>query len=125
MILLDTHTLVWALEDHPRLGPRARDLIASSSARFVSSISHAEATIKAMRGKLRIDVDFPAAVAQAGFESLPLHDRHVAGLRAFESLVGHDPFNRLLIAQAHVDRLTLVTADRVLLEFDGTFDATR
>lgn len=116
MILLDTHSLLWALADDPKLGPSARNLIATSSVRFVSAVTHAELTIKSMGGKLRIGEDFAARVSSAGFESLPLHERHVGGLRAFDTLIKHGPFDRLLLAQAKVDGLRFVTADRALLD---------
>lgn len=125
MILLDTHTLIWLLEDSPRMGPRTRDLISSSAPRFASAISHAEITIKSMRGKLKPIANLWDLLPDFGLEPLPLLDRHVSGLPAFETLVRRDPFDRLLLAQAHVDGLTLITADEVLLECERTFDATR
>lgn len=124
MIILDTQALLWAAEDSPRLGPVARATIASSFPRYVSAISHAELSIKSMRGKLKIRPDLAEQLAGAGFEPLPLHERHIAGLWPLTDLVRHDPFDRLLLAQAHVDGLTLVTSDRVLLDFHGTLDAT-
>ena len=125
MILFDTQTLIWALEGEPRIGPRTRDLIATSSQRFVSVITNVEITIKSMRGELQRIDNLAERLPAFGLEPLPLHDRHVSGLRAFETLLRHDPFDRLLLAQAHVDGLTLITTDQVLLEFDQTFDATR
>lgn len=125
MILLDTHVLLWAVSDSPRLGSAARELILSAQSRYVSAITHAELAIKSMRGKLRVPEDFAKRVTDAGFDPLPLHDRHVDGLRDFDALARHEPFDRLLLAQARVDRLTFLTADRVLLGFDGTVDATR
>lgn len=123
MILLDTQVVFWSMVDPDRIGPRARSLITTSRSRFVSSITHVEFAIKQMKGKIHVPTELPARLSAAGFEALAFTDLHANGLRALPTLVGHDPFDRMLLAQAQVDQLTFVTSDRHLLGFDGTLDA--
>lgn len=125
MILLDTQVVYWSMVEPERLGRRARSLIASTPSRFVSSITHVEFAIKQMKGKLHVPADLPASLAAAGFEALAFSDAHAQGIRDLPTLAGHDPFDRMLLAQAHVGGLSLVTSDRHLLEFAGTVDATQ
>lgn len=123
MILLDSHVVLWALTDDPRLGAEARRLIATTPTRYVSSITHVEITIKAMLGKLTVPDDLPDRLTALGLESLPFTSRHAQGLTVFADLIRHDPFDRMLLAQAHVDGLRLITGDRRLLGFDQVIDA--
>ncbi len=125
MILLDTQVVFWSMVDPERLGRRARALIATSRSRYVSSITHVEFAIQQMKGKIHVPAELPARLTAAGFEGLAFNDQHALGLHDLSALVGHDPFDRMLLAQARVDRLTFVTSDRHLLDFDGTVDATR
>lgn len=127
MILLDTHTVIWAVEGVPRLGTRSRALIAASYDRYVSAVTHAEIAIKAALNKMDVPEDFPQRLAAGGFSSLPLNADHAVGLRTFPELAGHDPFDRMLVAQAFIDGLSLLTADRRLLALDRPWiiDATR
>ncbi|MFL6109548.1 MAG: type II toxin-antitoxin system VapC family toxin [Marmoricola sp.] len=126
MILLDTHVVIWAAEGVPRLGPRTRSTIAQSRTKYVSAVTHAELAIKAGLSKLRVPQDLPQRLASGGFDPLPLSAEHAEGMRSFPELVGHDPFNRMLVAQAYVDGLTLLTADTRLLDLDRPWiiDAT-
>lgn len=125
-MLLDSQVVLWSVGDGPRLGSRARELIDGASARYVSTVTHVELTIKTMTGKLGTPADFPELLRSVGFDTLALEDRHVVGLRAFETLAGHDLFDRMLLAQAHVDKLDFLTADRRLLALDQPWiiDAT-
>jgi PIN domain nuclease of toxin-antitoxin system len=117
-LLLDTHVFLWwALDDRSALG-RARDLISDGRTRVsVSSASVWEITIKKALGKLRAPDDVRARLQADRFLPLALSVDHalaVADLPAHH----HDPFDRLLIAQARVERLTLVTADRQITRYD-------
>lgn len=125
-MLLDSQVVLWSVGEGSRLGSRARDLIDGAAVRYVSTVTHVELTIKIMKGKLRTPPDFPELLGSVGFTTLALEDRHVVGVRAFETLVGHDPFDRMLLAQAHVDKLDFLTADRRLLALDQPWiiDAT-
>lgn len=117
-LLLDTHVLLWWLDDNPALGADAKELISlGENEVFVSAISAAEIAIKSAVGKLRVPSDLEHQLDQNSFAPLPLRLRH--GL-AMETLPLHhrDPFDRLLIAQAQCEDLVLVTADRVFAAYD-------
>lgn len=116
-ILLDTHIVLWALADSPRLGGRARELLADPGNEFwVSSASAWEIAIKVAIGKHRLRVPLSAIEAEieaAGFQPLDVTLRHALGVGSIESPHA-DPFDRLLLAQCEAETLRLLTADRVL-----------
>ena len=117
-VLLDTHVFLWWLSDSPRLGRRARVLLASPrSTVLVSAVSIWEIAVKASRGKLRLPqgalLRLPDLATECGFDELPVTFRHAAEVRSLP-LLHEDPFDRLLVAQAAVEDLTLVTADEAL-----------
>lgn len=116
-LLLDTHVVLWALADSPRLSPRARELLADTGNEcWVSSASAWEIAIKVVLGKY--DLGWPLvrledAVVDAGFRTLDVTLRHAAMIESIE--VPHaDPFDRLLVAQCEVETLRLLTADTIL-----------
>lgn len=121
---LDTHALLWWLSDSPRMKATWRHAITDVQNRVVvSAASIWEITIKASRGRLHLDLpeDLPlAGVAGAcGFEDLPVRADHAATVA--ELPMHHaDPFDRILIAQARVEQLTLVSANQVLDAYDVT-----
>jgi len=115
MLLLDSQALVWLMEDNPKLGKQTREKIARAVAVHFSSASIWELTIKAMLNKLTLPDGFHGSVIDAGLTELPLTSAHASAISLFPQLVRHDPFDRLLIAQASVENLQLITADRVLL----------
>ncbi len=110
-LLLDTHTLLWTLGEPASLGSRARDAIEDEGNDvFVSAVSVWEIAIKRALGKLAAPDDIVAGIASQGFSPLPisLHHADLAG-----ALPRHhaDPFDRMLVAQAEAEGLTLVTRD--------------
>lgn len=113
--LLDTHTFLWWNLDTPRLSPRARDLIGDGGNEFLLSVvSVWEIAIKHARG--RLDLPRPPAeylpdrIAHYGYEPLRVEVSHA--LQAGSLSAHHnDPFDRLLIAQALVERLPILSAD--------------
>lgn len=110
-LLLDTHAVIWALADDPGLHPDARTAIVSPDNRvFVSAASVWEIAIKRALGKIRVPDDVNEQIESHQFEPLPMTADHawVAG-----NLPPHhaDPFDRMLIAQAKLDDLILVTRD--------------
>jgi PIN domain nuclease of toxin-antitoxin system len=121
MILLDSQTALWIIRDSPRLGSRARQRIESAAAVHVSVATVWELTIKSMLGKLKLPDDFAAQVEASGLELLEISADHAEGLRDFPELVRHDPFDRLIVSQAYQHRLTLLTADAVLLGLGRDF----
>lgn len=117
-LLLDTHVLLWALADDARLLPSARDRIADGrSSVFVSAVSAWEITIKRALGKLRVPDDLVEQLRMARFEDLDITIEHAL---AVADLPDHhrDPFDRLLVAQARVDGLTIVTHDPQVQQYD-------
>lgn len=116
-LLLDTHVVLWQLSGARSLGVRARELIGTATELAFSVVSFAEIGVKAAVGKLEVPGDLHAQVLEAGVGVLGLSADH--GL-AVASLPPHhrDPFDRLLIAQARQDGLTLVTADTRIHAYD-------
>jgi PIN domain nuclease of toxin-antitoxin system len=116
-LLLDTHVFIWWREDNPCLGASARAAIAEAAVVFVSAASAWEASIKASLGKLRLSDNFAAGVAASRFEKLPIRFSHAEAVADLPHHHG-DPFDRMLVAQALVERLVLVTHDRRLAPYD-------
>jgi len=120
-LLLDTHVFLWWLVDHPRLSTESKEAIGDGSTRvFVSAATLWEAEIKAALGRLDLDVegvDLVAEVTTNGFEELAVTGRYTR-TAALLPKHHHDPFDRMLIAQAQIDDLRLVTADRTLQRYD-------
>jgi PIN domain nuclease of toxin-antitoxin system len=112
-LLLDTHVVLWWRLNSRRLRTGARDAIGAADHVLVSAASAWEVAIKIAIGRLRLEEPFAAIVDSAGFEPLPIAFSHAADLAG---LAPHhaDPFDRMLIAQARVEGLTLVTDDRAL-----------
>lgn len=127
MLLLDSQALLWLLDDNPRLGPQARQEITAAQGVHVSAATVWELTIKAMLGKLSIPASLPAIVKAQGLELLSITAEHAEAIRNFPELTRHDPFDRLLVAQASHAGLRLLTADHVLLNLGRDFilDATQ
>jgi len=112
-VLLDTHLLLWALAAPARLPPKARRVIRDADV-YVSAASIWEVSIKAALGKLRADPhEVLAALEPAGFLSLPIAGEHAARVARLPP-VHRDPFDRLLVAQALVEPMRLLTDDAVL-----------
>lgn len=114
-LLLDTHVLLWSLTTPDRLPERVSAAIVDPrNTVFVSAVSTWEVAIKTSLGKLTASVQhILSAVARTGFDELPVRFAHTLGV----SKLPHkhkDPFDRLLIAQALEEGLTLVTADRAI-----------
>ena len=113
--LLDTHTLIWWLTSDPQLSLKAKSAIESRSAEcFVSPVSACEIGIKVQSGKMEfarnIWNSLPAIIEGNAFQILPVNFEH--SLLAPKLLTEHrDSFDRLLAAQAIVERLDLITID--------------
>lgn len=112
-VLLDTHLLLWSLASPSRLPSTARQRIQSSEV-FASAASIWEISIKAALGKLAADpTEVLAAIEPAGFDQLHVTGAHAARVAQLP-LLHKDPFDRLLIAQASMENLTLLTNDGAL-----------
>jgi PIN domain nuclease of toxin-antitoxin system len=116
-LLLDTHTFLWWLADRP-ITKEARESIADPTTFVaVSAASIWEATIKASIGKLRVPGSLVEAVTDSGFAALPISLDHAAVAGA---LPPHhrDPFDRMLVAQAVAEGLTIVTRDPAFDDYE-------
>jgi PIN domain nuclease of toxin-antitoxin system len=110
-LLLDTHVLLWALADPGRLSETSRAAIADPRhAVLVSAASGWEIEIKRALGKLTTPPDLDEQLRSRRLLELPIRLRHTAALRTLPPL-HRDPFDRMLVAQAIVEDLVLVTAD--------------
>jgi PIN domain nuclease of toxin-antitoxin system len=112
-LLLDTHVFLWWRGEPDRLSAAVQASIAEADIVFVSAVSAWEAGIKAALGRLRIPDTLETGVLASGFEKLLItfsHAEKAAGLPPHH----RDPFDRMLVAQAQVEGLTLVTHDRLL-----------
>lgn len=115
-ILVDTHVLIWLLEPKKiiNIGKKAQQSIESSDV-FVSSISVSEIIMKSMIGKLKLENFDNNFISNMNANELKFSTEHAYILDSFPSLVGHDPFDRLLLAQAKSEGMIFLTADKVLL----------
>jgi PIN domain nuclease of toxin-antitoxin system len=117
-LLLDTHAFLWFCQDDPLLSPAAKTLIEDVGNRKLLSLASCwEIAIKAGLRKLTLGEPsgtyIPAALFRTGFELLPIALAHATGV---ESLPPHhrDPFDRLLVAQAQIEAIPIVSADTAL-----------
>jgi PIN domain nuclease of toxin-antitoxin system len=130
VLLLDTHAWLWWLKGSSALGPQARARIASGDADvWISAASAWEIAIKVALGRLDLgeppDVCLPREAARSGFRSLAITVEHAARVGRLPEH-HRDPFDRLLIAQAQADGLTIVTSDPMIPKYGvPTLDAAR
>lgn len=115
---LDTHIFLWAVTDDPRLPSQVREIIEDAAVPvYVSAACIWEITIKVGIGRLDAD---PAVLARAigasGFEELAITAHHAAAVARLDPL-HRDPFDRLLVAQAEVEELTLATVDEAVRRY--------
>jgi len=120
-ILLDSHVFLWSADQVDRIPAPVYDLISDARTRVVVSVATTwELTIKALSGKLTLpkppDEHFTEHAARFGCELLPVHQRHVAALQELPPIHA-DPFDRMLVAQALVEDLDLVTGDATLQSY--------
>ena len=122
-LLLDTHVALWAITDSPRLGPTPREWILSArSTVWISSATVWEIAIKHGLGRGDMPISGEEAVRYfraAGYQFLPIEPEHAA---VVETLPNHhqDPFDRILIAQAIVEPMRLLTHDDVMARYSDT-----
>ncbi len=112
--LLDTHAFLWFINGDAQLSDKAQTLIENPiHERYVSIASFWEMAIKLNLGKLKLDISFKDLYREMdknGFSLLPVTAAHTEKIVALD-LYHRDPFDRMLICQAAVDKLTIITAD--------------
>jgi PIN domain nuclease of toxin-antitoxin system len=116
-LLLDTQVLLWWLAGGERLSKKSRDAISLAEAVFVSAASAWEIGIKVGIGKLGFRGDLERQVAINNFLGLPVTLAHAAAAGKLPRL-HDDPFDRMLVAQAGLESLTLLTSDKQLAAYD-------
>jgi PIN domain nuclease of toxin-antitoxin system len=117
-ILLDTHVLIWALEKNPALSDKAAEnIINAENMVFVSAASVWEIGIKRSMGKLEAPNNLIEEIKRHRFTPLPMTIDH-AELAGKLPHIHKDPFDRMLIAQAVYENLTLVTRDEWIFKYD-------
>lgn len=122
-LLLDTHIALWAITDDSRLSDAARELILAPEATvWVSVASLWEITIKHALGRGNMPVSGGEArryFRDAGYRLLDIRAEHAVAVEQLPSLHA-DPFDRMLLAQAMVEPMRLLTHDRQLVAYGGT-----
>ncbi len=116
-LLVDTHALLWWLTADPALSPAAREALAEpANEPLVSAASVWEIAIKRSLGKLTAPDGLPDRIAEEGFAWLPISALHAWRVR---DLPAHhrDPFDRMLVAQALVERLPIITTDARFIDY--------
>jgi PIN domain nuclease of toxin-antitoxin system len=116
-LLLDSHAFIWWIDDDARLGPIARQAIESAEKVFVSVVSVWELGIKKAAGKIEIQADLAVAAEESGFEIL---DCRLAHAQLALTLPPHhnDPFDRMLLAQAMIERLKIMSQDGAFADYE-------
>lgn len=121
-LLLDTHLLLWAAGQPDRLSADARGLIESAQNElFFSAANLWEIVIKRGLGRADFKVDarlLRRGLLDNGYSELPIASEHVVAIEGLPS-IHKDPFDRVLLAQAQVEGITLLTADPALAEYPG------
>ncbi len=116
-ILLDTHMLLWWFTDDSRLSRKARALMADPANMLTVSAATAwEIAIKQALGKMRLDGALEQEVREQGFIMLPVTFAHAAETLTLPA-IHRDPFDRMLVAQARVESLPLLTVDPHILQY--------
>ena len=120
--LLDTQFVLWVPVDDPRIGSQARTILSDPANHFLFSVTSIwEIAIK--RGLQRSDFLFDPReirrlMIENGYEELTLQSQHAVAVDSLP-LIHKDPFDRILIAQAMVEGITLLTADPVIAKYPG------
>ena len=116
-LLIDTHVLLWWLDDNPNLSQSARTVIADgNNLVFVSAAVIWEIQIKQALGKLKIPVNFRNVLNGQGFELLDITVEHAYAVGKLPPY-HRDLFDRILVAQAKVEKMTLVSRDNRIKKY--------
>ncbi|TGP95895.1 MULTISPECIES: type II toxin-antitoxin system VapC family toxin [unclassified Mesorhizobium] len=115
--LADTHIILWSISDDRRLSEHHRAILVSEALVFVSAASVWEIAIKRSIGKLNAPDDLPALLPRMRFQPLTVTLQHANAVGGLPRHHG-DPFDRLLIAQAQVENLTILTSDPHFAHYD-------
>lgn len=121
-VLLDTHLLLWAAGLPERLSPEARLLLEAPDAQlFFSAASLWEIAIKHSLGRADFQVDarlLRRGLLDNGYSELPVASAHAVAIDCLPA-IHRDPFDRMLVAQATVEGITLLTSDTLVAQYPG------
>jgi PIN domain nuclease of toxin-antitoxin system len=116
-LLADTHVVVWWLLDSPQLSEEVKQLLDTEPLAYVSAVTPWELSVKQALGKLDGPADLPERARDCQLRPLPVTAGH--GIRAGQLPLHHrDPFDRMLVAQAQTEGLTIVTRDGWIPKYD-------
>ena len=117
-LLLDTHIYLWMRTDSARLSPAQREAMTDPrNVIFLSAVSASEIAVKQSIGKLNSTAPLLDDIAVIGLRELPFTFAHARELEALP-LLHRDPFDRMLIAQARAENMTLLTVDSQIARYD-------
>lgn len=117
-LLLDTHVLVWVLENNKKLSRIARDaIIDGNNVIFISAVSAWEISVKQSMGVLSVPSNMIEEIRLHRFAELKVNFEH-AQLAGSLPDIHQDPFDRMLVAQAKIEKLTLVSRDKIIEKYD-------
>jgi PIN domain nuclease of toxin-antitoxin system len=116
-LLLDTHVVLWWLADTPDLPDEIKDRLDHEPDVRVSAVTIWEIAIKQALGKITGPTDLPERVRGSGFRELPVGFAHAIAAERLP-MIHRDPFDRMLVAQARCEDLTLVTRDPVIQQYE-------
>jgi PIN domain nuclease of toxin-antitoxin system len=115
MFLLDTNALLAHLLYPSKLGNKTVKTLGRADNVFFSSVSIAEISIKQLIRKMSFSTSILQLAKDSDLQELPFGIEAAVEVAAFSSLVGHDPFDRMIVASASSGHLNLLTSDRVML----------
>ncbi len=120
-LLIDTHVFLWWIGDDQRLSKKAKRMISEGDNQlYLSAASGWEIAIKAKLGKLQIDGDVTTFIIEHmhlnSIEQLPVSISYALHVSTLENL-HRDPFDRLLVAQARLERMPILTADQYIAAY--------
>ena len=116
LLLLDTHAFIWWRSKPAAIRPATRERVATADTVYVSHASAWETAIKVGLGKMRFEGNFREGIEDSRFQPLPITFDHIDRVATLPRHHG-DPFDRMLVAQAQIEALTLVTGDRVFARY--------
>lgn len=123
--LLDTHIIIWMLENNAKLSDKVRTIINDADNQvFYSTVSIWETSIKKMAHPDQINLSgskLSELCSASGLNALPIYNRHIRSLEMLDTdntSIHKDPFDRMLIAQAKSDNMILITHDSKIAEYN-------
>ncbi len=124
LIVIDTHILIWAMHDDPRLSTRARELIDETTARsriLISAITPWEVAMLAEKGRIALGDDvgrwLATALALPGLQLVPIEPQIAVDSVRLPGEFHADPADRIIVATARFHRIPLLTADQAILRY--------